>query len=113
MARHPADRQSHFTRKSLAWPAWSAERESQLETLRQVAQTQLESVHPRHDHSLHELEIHDICDVIRAYVARLVDLEGDKRMRYVLIFKNHGEQAGAHTHQSFNLSVDGPVRNAA
>ena len=52
---------------------------------------------PRHDRSLHELEIDEICDVIRAYVARMVDLEGDKRMRYVLIFKNHGEEAGAHT----------------
>jgi UDPglucose--hexose-1-phosphate uridylyltransferase len=27
----------------------------------------------------------------------MVDLEGDRRMRYVLIFKNHGEEAGAHT----------------
>jgi len=36
---------------------------------------------PRHDRSLHELEIHEICDVIRAYIARIVDLEGDKRMR--------------------------------
>jgi UDPglucose--hexose-1-phosphate uridylyltransferase len=52
---------------------------------------------PRHDRSLHELEIHEISNVIRACVARLVDLEGDKRMRYALIFKNHGEQAGAHT----------------
>jgi UDPglucose--hexose-1-phosphate uridylyltransferase len=52
---------------------------------------------PRHDRSLHELETHEIADVIRAYVERLIDLEGDKRIRYVLIFKNHGEQAGAHT----------------
>ncbi|MBZ5685534.1 MAG: DUF4921 family protein [Acidobacteriia bacterium] len=52
---------------------------------------------PRHDRSLHELEIEEIGDVIRAYIARIVDLEGDKRMRYVLIFKNHGEEAGAHT----------------
>ena len=52
---------------------------------------------PRHDRSLHELEIHEICDVIRAYVARIIDLEGDKRMRYVLTFKNYGEEAGAHT----------------
>jgi UDPglucose--hexose-1-phosphate uridylyltransferase len=52
---------------------------------------------PRHDRSLHELEIHEIADVIRAYIARMVDLEGDKRIRYVLIFKNHGEEAGAHT----------------
>jgi UDPglucose--hexose-1-phosphate uridylyltransferase len=52
---------------------------------------------PRHDCGLHELEIPEICDVIRAYIARIVDLERDKRMHYVLIFKNHGEEAGAHT----------------
>jgi UDPglucose--hexose-1-phosphate uridylyltransferase len=51
----------------------------------------------RHDRSLHELEIDEISDVIRAYIARIGDLEGDKRVRYVLIFKNHGEGAGAHT----------------
>jgi UDPglucose--hexose-1-phosphate uridylyltransferase len=52
---------------------------------------------PRHDRSLHELEPDEISEVIRAYVARITDLERDKRMRYVLIFKNHGEEAGAHT----------------
>jgi UDPglucose--hexose-1-phosphate uridylyltransferase len=52
---------------------------------------------PRHDRSLHELEPDEISDVIRAYVARILDLQGDKRMRYVLAFKNQGEEAGAHT----------------
>ncbi len=51
----------------------------------------------RHDRSLHELEIEEISNVIRAYRARIVDLAGDNRVRYVLIFKNHGEGAGAHT----------------
>ena len=51
----------------------------------------------RHDRSLHELEIEEISNVIRAYRARILDLEGDQRVRYVLIFKNHGEGAGAHT----------------
>jgi UDPglucose--hexose-1-phosphate uridylyltransferase len=51
----------------------------------------------RHDRSLHELEIEEISNVIRAYLARILDLEGDQRVRYVLIFKNHGEGAGAHT----------------
>ncbi len=51
----------------------------------------------RHDRSLHELEIEQISDVIKAFVARIIDLEGDKRVRYVLIFKNHGEGAGANT----------------
>jgi len=52
---------------------------------------------PNHDRSLHELEVPELSDVIRANVARIVDLEGDKRIRYVLIFKNHGQEAGAHT----------------
>ena len=52
---------------------------------------------PRHDRSLHELEVKDVEDVIRTWVARVVDLERDNRIRYVLIFKNHGEEAGAHT----------------
>ena len=51
----------------------------------------------RHDRSLHELEVEEISNVIGAYIARIRDLEGDKRVRYVLIFKNHGEEAGAHT----------------
>lgn len=52
---------------------------------------------PRHDRSLHELEVHEVADVVRAWVARIIDLERDKRMRYILIYKNHGEEAGAHT----------------
>jgi UDPglucose--hexose-1-phosphate uridylyltransferase len=51
----------------------------------------------RPDRSLHELEVEEISNVIRAYRARSLDLEGDSRVRYVLIFKNHGEGAGAHT----------------
>ncbi len=52
---------------------------------------------PRHDHSLHELTVDEIAKVIRAYIARIIDLNGDKRIRYVLVFKNHGQDAGAHT----------------
>lgn len=52
---------------------------------------------PRHDQSLHELSVEEISNVIKAYAARIADLGGDKRMRCVLVFKNHGEGAGAHT----------------
>lgn len=52
---------------------------------------------PRHDLALHELPPEAIANVIRAWVARIVDLERDPRMRHVLVFKNHGEEAGAHT----------------
>jgi UDPglucose--hexose-1-phosphate uridylyltransferase len=52
---------------------------------------------PRHDLSLHQLETEAVAEVLRAYQARILDLEGDHRLRYVLIYKNHGEAAGAHT----------------
>ena len=34
-------------------------------------------------------------DVLWAYRDRMLDLKNDKRFRYILIFKNHGEAAGA------------------
>jgi UDPglucose--hexose-1-phosphate uridylyltransferase len=34
---------------------------------------------PRHERSLHELEVDEVADVIRTWVARMIDLEGDKR----------------------------------
>lgn len=40
-------------------------------------------------------------EVLCAYRDRMVDLKNDKRFRYLLLFKNHGEAAGAsleHTH---------------
>lgn len=52
---------------------------------------------PRHDRSLHELQTQEISNILTAYVARIIDLEGDKRLRYVLVFKNHGQGAGAYT----------------
>lgn len=52
---------------------------------------------PRHDRRLQDLDSPEICDVIRAFVSRICDLERDPRMRYVLVFKNQGEEAGAHT----------------
>jgi UDPglucose--hexose-1-phosphate uridylyltransferase len=52
---------------------------------------------PSHDRCLHQLEVHQIRDIIRTWASRIRDLEQDKRIRYVLIFKNHGDEAGAHT----------------
>jgi UDPglucose--hexose-1-phosphate uridylyltransferase len=56
---------------------------------------------PVHDQDLADLPIEHIEQVLQAYRARVLDLHRDRRFRYVLIFKNHGDQAGAtleHTH---------------
>ncbi len=56
---------------------------------------------PSHDQDLADLPVEHIQQILLAYRERVVDLHRDRRFRYVLIFKNHGAQAGAtleHTH---------------
>jgi len=56
---------------------------------------------PQHDLDLGDLPVAHVVEVLKAYRERVVDLHRDKRIRYVLIFKNHGPGAGAtleHTH---------------
>jgi UDPglucose--hexose-1-phosphate uridylyltransferase len=56
---------------------------------------------PRHDATLATMPPDAVADVLLAYRERMLDLKKDPRFEYVLIFKNHGEAAGAsleHTH---------------
>ncbi len=56
---------------------------------------------PKHEDSLSNMNIRQIYDVFWAFRERILDLQKDKRFRYILIFKNEGEAAGAsleHTH---------------
>ena len=56
---------------------------------------------PDHQSTLATLPEKAVEDVLWAYRDRMLDLKNDKRFRYILIFKNHGEAAGAsleHTH---------------
>lgn len=56
---------------------------------------------PDHMKDLADLDSRQIEEVIRAFILRMKDLRNDVRFRYCLVFKNHGEAAGAsleHTH---------------
>jgi UDPglucose--hexose-1-phosphate uridylyltransferase len=56
---------------------------------------------PDHAADLADLPVEHIAKVLQSYRERMVDLHRDRRFRYVLIFKNHGPDAGAtleHTH---------------
>jgi UDPglucose--hexose-1-phosphate uridylyltransferase len=56
---------------------------------------------PDHKATLATMPANRIEDVLWSYRDRIVDLKKDKRFKYILIFKNHGESAGAtleHTH---------------
>jgi len=50
---------------------------------------------PEHDRGMADLELHQIEEVLWAYRERVLDLAQDERFRYVLVFKNHGAEAGA------------------
>jgi UDPglucose--hexose-1-phosphate uridylyltransferase len=50
---------------------------------------------PEHHQSLATLPLKGVEDVLWAFRDRILDLKKDKRFRYILIFKNHGEAAGA------------------
>ncbi len=56
---------------------------------------------PQHELTLAGMTDQAVEDVFWAFRDRILDLKKDRRMRYILVFKNHGEAAGAsleHTH---------------
>lgn len=56
---------------------------------------------PEHGETLATMTERQVEDVLWAFRSRMEDLKRDHRLRYILIFKNHGEAAGAtleHTH---------------
>ncbi len=56
---------------------------------------------PDHNRQMADLSIAELTEVVKAFKARSLDLRGDKRLKYTLIFKNFGLSAGAsleHTH---------------
>lgn len=69
---------------------------------------------PKHIENFFELAEDQISLVLRTYRQRIDDLHKDKRMRYILIFKNHGRLAGAstmiHTHSDLIALPATPVR---
>ncbi len=50
---------------------------------------------PDHDKTLRELDVEHVESVLRGYHIRMMDLKRDRRLRYILIFKNEGSEAGA------------------
>jgi UDPglucose--hexose-1-phosphate uridylyltransferase len=50
---------------------------------------------PEHDQSLSDLSVEHVELVVKASQERMLDLQGDTRFRYILLFKNRGGAAGA------------------
>ncbi len=64
---------------------------------------------PEHEKDLAELSVPHLAQVLEAFRSRCVDLHRDRRFRYVLVFKNHGAQAGATMEHSHTQLIATPI----
>ncbi|UCD18334.1 MAG: galactose-1-phosphate uridylyltransferase [Candidatus Zixiibacteriota bacterium] len=64
---------------------------------------------PGHYKDLADLSHEEIKNVLWAYRERSLDLRRDRRFKYVLIFKNHGEAAGASLEHSHSQLIATPI----
>jgi UDPglucose--hexose-1-phosphate uridylyltransferase len=64
---------------------------------------------PDHRGSLATMSPDAVADVLLAYRDRLIDLKKDPRFEYVLVFKNHGEAAGASLEHPHSQLIATPI----
>jgi UDPglucose--hexose-1-phosphate uridylyltransferase len=64
---------------------------------------------PRHEDTLATLEPDRVEQVLLACRERILDLKRDQRFRYIIIFKNHGEAAGASLEHSCSQLIALPI----
>jgi UDPglucose--hexose-1-phosphate uridylyltransferase len=62
-----------------------------------------------HAASLATLPPERVADVLGAYRERILDLRKDARLQYVMVFKNHGETAGASLEHSHSQLIATPI----
>ena len=68
---------------------------------------------PEHGRLLEELSDEAVSDVIKTYMLRVREIKKDPRIKYVMIFKNHGRNAGAtlmHPHSQIIAMPMAPLR---
>ncbi|MCK4606145.1 MAG: galactose-1-phosphate uridylyltransferase [candidate division Zixibacteria bacterium] len=63
------------------------------------------------DHAKDLVDMSDeaVRDVFWAYRERMMDLERDRRFQYILVFKNHGEAAGASLEHAHSQLIATPI----
>lgn len=64
---------------------------------------------PLHHASLATLSVDGVTDVLLAFRERVLDLRKDGRLQYVLVFKNHGEAAGASLEHPHSQLIATPI----
>jgi UDPglucose--hexose-1-phosphate uridylyltransferase len=64
---------------------------------------------PNHDETIMDMSVERVAEVMLAYRSRIEDLRKDDRFKYVQVFKNHGEVAGASQPHAHSQVIALPV----
>lgn len=64
---------------------------------------------PDHDRDMADLSVDEISYVLRLYLNRGLALAKDKRFKYIMIFKNYGESAGASVEHAHSQIIALPM----
>lgn len=64
---------------------------------------------PDHNKEMKDVSVKELEEIITMYKQRSIDLEKDKRFRYILIFKNYGKSAGASLEHPHSQLIALPV----
>jgi UDPglucose--hexose-1-phosphate uridylyltransferase len=64
---------------------------------------------PVHGQDMVDMSVKQVRDVLWAYRERMLDLQRDVRLKYVLVFKNHGASAGASLEHSHSQLIATPI----
>ena len=64
---------------------------------------------PKHNEQMTDMDDIQVEKILWAYKERIRDLEKDKRFRYVLVFKNYGEEAGASLSHAHSQLIATPI----
>lgn len=65
--------------------------------------------HPQHNSTIALMPVEDVVNIVKAYRQRYVDIRQDQRVETIIIFKNHGEQAGTSIEHPHSQIVATPV----
>ncbi|MBI5742995.1 MAG: galactose-1-phosphate uridylyltransferase [Elusimicrobia bacterium] len=68
---------------------------------------------PDHGQALEQMSEEAVADVVRTFALRMREIKKDPRIKYVMVFKNHGQNAGAsllHPHSQIIAMPMAPLR---
>ncbi len=64
---------------------------------------------PEHSRDIVDMTDEQVRDIFWVYRERMLDLERDSRLKYILVFKNHGEAAGASLEHAHSQLIATPI----